>query len=200
MIKEDNTMTIKTLALTGAEISANGLDGCNAAIRNDSTEAIYVSKKPGITIGAEGVLSIPAGGSAAIFGISRTIYILGRGSAIVVSSDYNENPFKSAAQGGSGADDVARAAITTHAGNADIHVTAAEKAGWNNKAELSDIPPSLPANGGNSDTIDGKHADDFIYARGYFDSIDLNEIRYPCSGLATGCSNAPTDKMWGTLI
>lgn len=40
-------------------------------------------------------------------------------------------PFKTSAQsGGSGADDVARAAIEAHAGNADIHVTADEKAAW----------------------------------------------------------------------
>lgn len=90
--------------------------------------------------------------------------------------------------------------LSDHTNNADIHVTAEEKASWNGKAELSDIPTTLPANGGNADTLDGKHADDFIYARGYFASIDLNEIRYPCSGLATGCLNAPTDKMWGTLI
>ena len=32
----------------------------------------------------------------------------------------------------------------------------------NNKAELTDIPTTLPANGGNADTVDGKHASDFM--------------------------------------
>ena len=48
-------------------------------------------------------------------------------------------------------DEVARTAINTHAGNDEIHVTAEEKAAWNAKAEMSDIPTTLPANGGNAD-------------------------------------------------
>ena len=61
------------------------------------------------------------------------------------------------------------------------------------------IPTSLPANGGNADTVDGKHASDFIYARGYFNSIDLDDIRYPCSGLALNCTHSPS-VYWGTLL
>ena len=30
------------------------------------------------------------------------------------------------------------------------------------KIEISDIPPSLPADGGNADTVDGLHANDFV--------------------------------------
>ena len=33
---------------------------------------------------------------------------------------------------------------------------------WDNKADLSDIPTALPANGGNADTLDGNHAADFM--------------------------------------
>ena len=63
-------------------------------------------------------------------------------------------------------DELARAAINAHSGNAEIHVTAEEKASWNGKAELSDIPTTLPANGGNADTaetIDGKSSADLAY-------------------------------------
>lgn len=42
--------------------------------------------------------------------------------------------------------------LDNHAENTDIHVTAEEKAAWNGKADLSDIPTSLPANGGNAMT------------------------------------------------
>ena len=35
-------------------------------------------------------------------------------------------------------------------------------AALNSKANTSDIPTSLPANGGNADTVDGKHASDFF--------------------------------------
>lgn len=151
-------MTIKNPVLTGSELAVTGLTGCNAAIRNDSAEILYASKKPGITAGADDVLAIPAAGSAMLYGISGAVYLSGTGAATVVSSDYNENPFKYSAQsGGSGADDVARAAISSHSGNAEIHVSADEKAAWTGKAEFSDIPSSLPANGGNSDTVDGLH-------------------------------------------
>ena len=63
-----------------------------------------------------------------------------------------------------------------HSQNVDVHVTETQKASWDSKAagnhghsynDLSDkptiptIPASLPANGGNADTVDGKHASDF---------------------------------------
>lgn len=52
--------------------------------------------------------------------------------------------------------------LETHKINTDIHVTAMEKSAWDNKAELADIPTILPANGGNADTVDNKHASDFM--------------------------------------
>ena len=152
-------MATKTINLTGAEIAVTGLDGANAHIRNDGTDVIYAAKAAGITAGADGVLGIPAGQAATVYGISGTVYMLGTGSAQIISNDYSELPFKtSATSGGSGADEVARAAINAHSGNAEIHVTAEEKSSWNSKADLSDIPSSLPANGGNSDTVGTKYA------------------------------------------
>ena len=64
--------------------------------------------------------------------------------------------------------------LSEHTGNEDIHVTADEKARWNNKAELSDIPTSLPANGGNADTVDGLHAwtHAVLNTEGFFDRND----------------------------
>jgi hypothetical protein len=201
-----------------------------------------------------------------------------------------------------------KAKLAVHADDSNIHVTAEEKAAWDGKAELTDIPTSLPANGGNADTVGnlpassflgsstnfnyhfangagsdaisrvkeeahifafnftdtptaygfldvssfdgegfaptpfglvrqvwtdwanpserfvriykatsetdgvwtdwsrcnadtlgGKHADDFIYARGYLNGIDLDDIKYPCSGLAINCVHTPSDQ-WGTLL
>ncbi len=34
------------------------------------------------------------------------------------------------------------------------------------KAQITDFPTSLPANGGNADTVDGKHASDFLPKKG----------------------------------
>ena len=124
-------MTSKTITLTGAEIRADYSGGTNAWLRNDGTATVYASTAPGVTANADGVVSIPAGQAAAIYGACGAVYLLGTGSVQLVGSDYTACPFKTSAQGGgSGADSVARAAIEAHAGNADIHVTAAEKSAW----------------------------------------------------------------------
>ncbi len=137
-------MTSKTIALTGAETRVDYGGGTNVWLRNDGTDAIYASTSPGITAGADGTASIPAGQAMRIDGTCGTVYLLGTGSVQLVGSDYTACPFKTSAQsGGSGADDVARAAIGAHAGNADIHVTAAQKATWDSKADPSDIPAKL---------------------------------------------------------
>ena len=41
------------------------------------------------------------------------------------------------------------------------------------KADKSDIPTTLPANGGNADTVDGKHASEFLQNLGYLNSGSL---------------------------
>lgn len=123
-------MTSKTIALTGAEIRVDYGGGTNVWLRNDSTAVVYASAEAGISAGADGVVSIPAGQAMRIDGACGTVYLLGTGSVQLVGSDYTACPFKTSAQGGSGADSVARAAIEAHAGNADIHVTAAEKSAW----------------------------------------------------------------------
>ncbi len=126
-------MTSKTIVLTGEEIRADYSGGTNVWLRNDGTATVYASGAPGISAGADGTVSIPAGQSVGVYGANGTVYLLGTtGSVQLIGSDYTACPFKTSAQsGGSGADSVARAAIEAHAGNADIHVTATEKAAWN---------------------------------------------------------------------
>ena len=139
---------VKSIPLTGTETAVTGLDGAHAHIRNDGADIIYASKSAGLSAGADGVIAIPAGNAAALYGISGAVYISGAGAATVVTSDYVESPFKTSAQaGGSGADEVARAAISAHSGNAEVHVSAEDKAAWNGKAEVSDISnPNLLIN------------------------------------------------------
>ena len=126
-------MTSKTIVLTGEEIRADYSGGTNAWLRNDGTATVYASTAPGVTAGADGVVSIPAGQAAAIYGACGAVYLLGTGSVMLIGSDYTACPFKTSTSAGgeSGVDEVARAAIEAHAGNADIHVTATEKAAWN---------------------------------------------------------------------
>lgn len=157
-------MAVKTINLTGAEVAVKGLDGAHAHITNMGADIIYAAKSAGISPGADGVVPIPAGNGNTLRGISGAVYLAGTGSVLVQSDDYVEHPSfrNSTASGGSGVDDVARAAVNEHAGNAEIHVTTADKTAWNAKADLSDIPSSLPANGGNADTVGGKQASDFL--------------------------------------
>nr|DAN75473.1 MAG TPA: hypothetical protein [Caudoviricetes sp.] len=132
-------MTSKTIALSGAEIRADYSGGTNAWLRNDGTATVYASTAPAVTPGADGTVSIPAGQAAAIYGACGSVYLLGTGSVQLVGSDYTACPFKTSAQGGSGADSVARAAIEAHAADADIHVTADEKAYWNTLSGKNDL-------------------------------------------------------------
>lgn len=132
-------MTSKTIVLTGEEIRADYSGGTNAWLRNDGTATVYASTAPAVTPGADGVVSIPAGQAAAIYGACGGVYLLGTGSVQLVGSDYTACPFKTSAQGGSGADSVARAAIEAHAADADIHVTADEKAYWNTLSGKNDL-------------------------------------------------------------
>ena len=91
--------------------------------------------------------------------------------------------FGRATMDGSGVDEMARAAIEAHAGNTEIHVMAADRAAWNGKAEISDIPSTLPADGGNADTVDGKHAADFSQNLGYW--RDEKSIKEYVAGVNT---------------
>lgn len=141
---------IKTIALTGAE-TAVYISGQNCDIRNDDTDIVYASAMPGVTAGADGVLSIPAGGAAKLLDTGGAVYLLGTGSVQLCGNDYSDQVFKVAASasGGGGTEDiVARTAINTHAANGEIHITESDRATWNAKAEISDFPASLPANGG----------------------------------------------------
>lgn len=150
-------MNIKTINLTGGEIAVK-VGGGNSEIKNNGTETIYAAAANGIVAGADGVVSIPAGASVTVTDTRGTVYILGTGSVEVVGKDFVAPVFKSAATSGGGTteDEVARNAINAHTRNAEIHVTAEDKAAWNGKAEFSDIPTTLPANGGNADTVNGK--------------------------------------------
>ena len=50
--------------------------------------------------------------------------------------------------------------LNTHIADQVKHITAEERTAWDAKADLSDIPTELPANGGNADTVDGLHANE----------------------------------------
>ena len=146
---------IKTIILTGSEIAVK-CSGRYFNIKNSGAGTMYASTAPNVVADADGVMPIDAGTSVVMdTSAVDTVYLFGTGKAVYISKDTDTDFFNSAAAAG-GEDAVARAEIAAHESNAEIHVTAEDKAAWNGKAELSDIPATLPANGGNSDTVNGK--------------------------------------------
>lgn len=139
-------MSTKTITLAGSEVMAE-FSGANAWLRNDGTDVIYAAAKPGITAGADDVVAILAGQSAPVYGANGSVWLLGTGSVQLIGSDYSTNPFKTSAQaGGSGADEVARAAISAHSGNTEIHVSAADKSEWSGKVSCAVVGEILVFN------------------------------------------------------
>lgn len=70
------------------------------------------------------------------------------------------------------------------------------------KAVLEQIkakfPSSLPANGGNADTVDGKSIDAICSVDGWYDG-DLNDLKRQCSVIAVNAENSPS-AAWGTVL
>ena len=196
-------MSELTITLAGSEEKAE-FSGGNAWLRNDGTDTVYAAKSAGITAGADGVVAIPAGQSAPVYDANGTVFLLGTGSVQLIGSDYSTNPFKTSAQsGGSGADSVARAAISAHAGNADIHVTAAEKAVWNAKADPVNTLQvfDVLTSGSLLDYALGSTASGYVFVKGTVTDTPI-EGRYYFTEIRkylTSCEVIATDFTYGTV-
>lgn len=76
-----------------------------------------------------------------------------------------------------------------------------DSTGWSTVAFTSDIPTSLPANGGNSDTVDNKHASDFGYNKTGA-NYDCNEVgtHFAAYRLSGSPTNAFPNNAWGNML
>lgn len=141
-------MNIKTITTIDG---VNTVDFGSAASRfywfqNIGTTAVHVSGNADIVAGADGVAELAAGDSVCIETLSGKVYVLGAGKVQIHNTGDKFCPFKIApAQSGGG---------TT----VDSYSKTESDARY---AHKTDIPSSLPANGGNADTVDGLHANDF---------------------------------------
>ena len=107
-------------------------------VQNETADDIYISVSPNISAGKDGVRRIGKGASGAIaHGAKSTLYILGSGSVQVTASDSPGNFFKPAPAAGGGVDGYSKS-------ESDARY-----------AQKTDIPSSLPADGGNADTVGG---------------------------------------------
>lgn len=140
-------MNIKTITTVDG---VNVVDFGSAAsrfywFRNVGTTTVHVSGKADIVAGSDGVAELAAGDSVCIETLGGKVYVLGAGKVQIHNTGDKFCPFKNApAQSGGEAVD----AYTKSESDAKY-------------AQKTDIPSSLPANGGNADTIDGLHANDF---------------------------------------
>lgn len=109
-------------------------------VRNDSSETMYMSRSSTVSSGANGSISIPTGGMARLLVSGNTFYVNGNGVVLVYALDTDSCPF--------------RDAPTTSGGGVggDYYTKVQSDAKY---AQKSEIPTTLPANGGNADTVGG---------------------------------------------
>ena len=134
-------MNIKTITTIGG---VNEVDfGSNASrfywFRNVGTTAVHVSGNADISAGGDGVAELAAGDSVCIEALGGKVYVLGAGKVQIHNTGDKFCPFKNApAQSGGEA--------------VDAYSKTESDAKY---AQKTDIPSSLPANGGNADTVGG---------------------------------------------
>lgn len=151
---------IKTVTLTGSELKVEGLGGFNTFVQNLSVGAMYASKCPGVSAGGDNVAEIPAGGGKLISTTNGTVYLLGTGKAELTGLDTDGViATGGAAVYSSGEGGASLAEFMAYADANDETTLIAAKnyadAVAQDKADKTEIPTSLPANGGNADTVNG---------------------------------------------
>ena len=133
-------MDIKTITTTEG---VNEVDfGSSASrfywFRNVGTTAVHVSGNADIVAGADGVAELAAGDSVCIETLGGKVYVLGEGKVEIHNTGDKFPPFRNApAAGGGGGNSYSKS-------ESDAKY-----------AQKTDIPSSLPANGGNADTVGG---------------------------------------------
>ena len=139
-----------------------GVLGIYASIKNNSDVVMYGSAMSGIDPAGENVTPIQPGESVVIpSNNDRAVFLLGTGDAAVLSGNKEFNFFKPAPKGGGGSGDgitqqQLNDTLKTYATNTSVDTKLEEY------ASKDEIPASLPADGGNADTVGGKSAEELI--------------------------------------
>lgn len=149
--------------LTGETKEINVL-GRYASVKNNGEETIYASCASDLSPEAPDVVPIQAGESVIVRDCRKKLYVRGSGQIAVVSANEPVNFFKPAPKGGSGGggsgDGITQQQLNDtlkfYATNTSVDT---KLEGY---AEKDEIPTSLPADGGNADTVGGKSAEQLI--------------------------------------
>ena len=155
------TKSTGTVALSGAAEKVNlpAVYGW-VWVKNMSEGNIFAGLSADISEGADGVMTIPAGEAGCVqTDGSRELWLLGAGNVLVVAQNYAECPFKAGAKGGDSPAPTIEVDGFLSETSANPVQNRVITSALNNKADRSDIPSELPANGGNADTVNGHTVD-----------------------------------------
>lgn len=143
-------MFIKTVSTTSGinPIKFDETGGVFYWILNTGSSTVYASTKSTFTAGDDGVVSLGPKESRRLETNNDTIYILGEGQVEIHNQRDGICSFKQAPTSSGGG------------GTVDAYTKTESDAKY---AQKTDIPTSLPANGGNADTVDGYHVDNLIH-------------------------------------
>lgn len=84
--------------------------------------------------------------------------------------------------------------LNTHIADQVKHITAEERTKWDAKADLSDIPTELPANGGNADTVNGHTVESDVPTNAKFtDTKVTNTLAKTTKAYVTGTTSSSTN-------
>lgn len=158
-------MFIKTVSTTSGinPIKFDETGGVFYWILNTGLSTIYASTKSTFTAGDDGVVSLGPKESRRLETNNDTIYILGAGQVEIHNQrdgicSFKQAPTSSGSGGG---------------GTIDAYSKTESDAKY---AQKTDIPSSLPANGGNADTVDGYHVDNLIHVSESFPPEYITEF------------------------
>ena len=116
-------------------------------LKNLGDSTLYVSANPNPIAEKDDVAELPAKGAVSVETDEGKIYVLGAGKVEIHRTNSKFCPFDWQSSGSGGG------------GTIDAYSKTESDAKY---AQKTDIPTTLPANGGNADTVDNKHATDFI--------------------------------------
>ena len=144
-------MFIKTVSTTSGinPIKFDETGGVFYWILNTGSSTVYASTKSTFIVGDDGVVSLGPKESRRLETNNGTIYILGEGQVEIHNQRDGICSFKQAPTSSGGG------------GTVDAYTKTESDAKY---AQKTDIPTTLPANGGNADTVDGYHVDNRIHA------------------------------------
>lgn len=169
---------IKTVNLTGIEQKVSSLGGFNTVVHNLGTESIFASKYPNISAGTDNVAEIPAGAAKLISTTNGTIFLLGKGKVEVTGQDSDGVNFR-------------QPSLT--------NVIGGEENGINNYVDTkiaevrAEIPASLPANGGNADTVNNHTVKSDVPENAKFTDTTYLNATTAADGLMSAADKAKLD-------